>query len=206
MGSFSLFRLFLLMILFLSGVTSGFAGEMRLPIGLGYSSNATKITDIYVSNIENRGYDVSKSPYGGTGIFFSPYYQADSGLGFGVTFGPTIFLLASNGSGDSYNFAYMGFGPDIRYAFLQGSNISPFAKVGLRYPFAGGKWVKGVTPGFFAGGGVEFFRTKRCGFGFEIGYDSSKIKIEDTEKDKTEKIQQGKITVAIYAVIRTGKN
>jgi hypothetical protein len=197
MHSISSVKIYLLMVFIFSGISTAYANEFRFPVGLGYSSKGTKVMDIYVSNLEWEGYSVSSSPYAGTGLFTSPYYQLDSGLGFGFTLGPTIMIATNTGNGDYFS---MPVGPDVRYAFFQGSNFSPYVKAGGRYPIASGTWVKGSTPGFFLGVGVEFLRTRRVGVGFEIGFDSSKVEIENLETGKNEKIRTGQITAALFAV------
>ena len=72
----------------------------------------------------------------------------------------------------------------VRYTFLRDGNISPYARLGISYPIAGGNMIDGSTPGVLAGVGAEFLRTKKVGFGIEAAYDSSEVKMIGGERIK----------------------
>lgn len=170
------------------------AADWRFPVGLTYVSGFGDVVDIYEDNLVAEGYRVYDTGNIPVGLSFQPYVQFDSGLGVGVGIGPISAII-----GDA-SFVDFPLGLDVRYAFVPSANVSPYARAGVRYHFASGDYVKGSTPGFLGGIGVEFARKKPVGFGFEISYDSAEIEIERVRTNSTENIRPYGLTVSIFAV------
>jgi hypothetical protein len=70
-------------------------------------------------------------------------------------------------------------GADLRYTFLRYHDISPYVKVGIRYPIAGGDNLSSSSrPGPYGAVGVEFMRSRRISYGVEFGYDGSEVTVK----------------------------
>jgi hypothetical protein len=68
-------------------------------------------------------------------------------------------------------------GADVRYTFLRCCDVSPYVKVGVRYPIAGGDNLGDGCPGPYGGVGVELFRRHGIAGGLEFGYDASRVRV-----------------------------
>ena len=158
--------------LILLAVSASTAGEWRHSIGLSYVSNFGDIVDVLEDNKEAEGYVVDTSSYLPVGIFYRPYCQLDNGLGFGIGVGPIQMVL---GDVELLNFPISA---DIRYKLFPGAKISPYARAGIAYNILSGDYVDSSTPGFLCGVGVEFNQQSAVGWGFELAYDASEIKME----------------------------
>ena len=66
----------------------------------------------------------------------------------------------------------------MRYTFLRNCDVSPYVRLGVRYPIAGGDNLGNGRPGPYGGAGVELFRSKRIAFGVEFGYDASEVTVK----------------------------
>lgn len=164
----------------------------RFPVGIAYSQggyNANdRLADAYQADWQ--------AQYGNTvtvdkinipiGLTFNPYYEWNNGLGAGIDIGPTLFMAGTlnysyGGTADT-KFSYIvPIGASVRYTLFRSKNISPYVRVGFRYPIAGGDNIGSSQPGPFASLGVEFWRTKRIGMAVEVGYDASEVKIESVQ-------------------------
>lgn len=120
------------------------------------------------------------------GLTLDPYYEWNNGLGVGVDIGPTLFmegtLKNAFGTSSDTKFSYIvPVGASVRYTLFRTKNISPYVRVGVRYPFAGGDNIGSPQPGPFVSLGVELWHTKRIGMAAEVGYDASEVKIESVQ-------------------------
>ncbi len=181
------------------------AGKFRFPVGISYGQGiydaADKVFDLY----EADGYYLDDKIIVPVGLTLSPYYEWDTGIGAGVTLGPTAFIAVQEEYfGDYYSdetrFSYIiPIGADLRYTFLRDRTVSPYVKVGFRYPIAGGDNVDSSEIGAYGAVGVEFFRDKAIGMAFEIGYDSSQVTLKSPSGIKDEVTFTG-LTITLSAV------
>jgi hypothetical protein len=173
--------------------TPGLAGgSFHFPVGLAYSDGAyDAMNDILDGYEADWGASIDNRIVIPVGLTFNPYYEWDFGLGIGIGIGPTCMTFASleNGSGDSLDTKFtfiMPIGMDVRYTLLNKKDISPYVRVGFRYPIAAGDNISSSSdPGVFGAVGVEFWRTKTVGMGVEIAYDDSTVKIESSAGRKS---------------------
>jgi hypothetical protein len=186
-------------------LTVNAAGKFRIPVGLSYGQGIYDAADTVFDLYEDDGYVLDDEIIVPLGLTVSPYYEWESGIGVGLTLGPTAFIVVEEEYfGDYYyddvNLSYIiPIGADVRYTFLRDQNISPYVKVGFRYPIAGGDNVDSSKIGAYGAVGVEFFRDKPIGVGFEIGYDSSEVTLEGPSGVQEEVTFTG-LTVSISAI------
>ena len=189
----------LMVTLFLTGSAKG--ADWRFPLGLTYVSGFEDVIDIYEGNMEAEGYYVYSADYWPVGISFHPYAEFDSGFGVGFGIGPLIAIMGDR------EFFDIPIGLDFRYTFIPTANTTPYIRAGGRYHSASGDYVKGTTPGFFGGIGIEFLRGKRVNMGIEISYDASEIELEKKERrgyysytSTTEKVQPCGLMLSIFVI------
>ena len=174
------------------------AGDFYYPFGVGISSGHIDVFDRIEDSYRAAGFNIAHSTLVPVGLSFSPYYEFDFGLGVGLSLGPTAFFDVheqnyggpSGGPGggpgggpmgnDNNKFSYIvPVGADVRYTFLRDRVISPYAKVGIRYPIAGGDNLSSFSrPGPYGGVGVTFMHTRWMAFGVEFGYDASQVTVK----------------------------
>jgi hypothetical protein len=164
-------------------------GQFHFPVGISYASGIQKVTDKLYDFYTADGYEVDKIVIP-VGLVLNPYYEWETsfgGVGAGVSVGPTSFVLVDEvtfGGGtstDNVHFSYaVPVGAFVRYTPWPKATASPYVKVGFKYPFAGGDNLEASQTGVAAAVGVEFWRTKAVGMSFEVGYDSSQLKVKYT--------------------------
>ena len=99
----------------------------------------------------------------------------------------------------------MPVGGFVRYTPWPESKVSPYVRVGVKYPFAGGDNFESSQAGAFGAVGLEFWRTKKVGVSLEAGYDTSEINVKYTGQNKlagnfSEKVTLPGFTVALSVV------
>ncbi len=149
------------------------AADWRFPVGFTYVNGFGDVVDLHKDNLEEEGFEVETDFYNPVGISFQPYVQLDNGIRIGTGIGPVLMLVSSEA-----DFFDVPVNLNGGYVFLPKALISPYVRAGISYHIAGGDYVESSKAGFLAAVGVEFFRTKPVGFGFEIGYDSAEIEFE----------------------------
>lgn len=187
------------------------AGKFHFPVGLSYSQGMYETTDTLFDLYEQAGYSLDQKINIPIGLTLSPYYEfefgGDMGLGVGVTVGPTAFIFVQQEYSGFYHdeetkFSYIiPVGPDVRYTFFREGPVSPYLKVGFRYPIAGGDNVASSASeiGGYGAVGVELWRNRSVGLGIEIGYDSSKVTVEGPDGTRREETFGG-FMVTVSAV------
>ena len=158
------------------------AGQFHFPLGITYASGiddaVNKLDDLYTA----AGYSFDENVVIPIGLSFSPYYEFDSGLGIGLHAGPTSFIVIETTTGffssDTDVSYIIPVGADLRYTFLREKNVSPYLRVGVRYPIVGGPNLDSSEVGPFGAVGLDFWRTKKIGMGAEIGYDASQVTVK----------------------------
>ncbi len=185
---------------------SVYAGHFRFPVGISYGQGIYDASDKVFDLYEKDGYYLDDKYIIPVGLTLSPYYEWDTGIGAGVTLGPTAFIAVQEEYfGDYYydetRFSYIiPIGADLRYTFLRDRTVSPYVKVGFRYPIAGGDNVDSSEIGAYGAVGVEFFRDKAIGMAFEIGYDSSKVTLESPSGTFRDEVTFTGLTITLSAV------
>lgn len=172
------------------------AGSFHFPVGFAYTQGAGEILD----SLDATWHYDEKFVWP-IGLTLSPYYEFDCGLGVGVGLGPTALVFVDD---DKYffkdRFSYaIPVGADVRYTFFRDKNVSPYVRVGFRYPIAGGDDIDGSQPGPFGAAGVEFLRTKKVGVGLEFAYDGSEVTTVGLRGEKDDVTFSG-FTVSIQAL------
>jgi hypothetical protein len=90
-------------------------------------------------------------------------------------------------------------GLDARYTFLRDKSVSPYLRAGFRYPLVSGDFLDNSQIGPFGAVGVEFWRNKGVGLGFEVAYDGSEIDVVGTMGyQKT--IKPNEFLISVFAV------
>jgi len=182
----------LMVILFASSYAR--AAGWRSPLGYAYVSGFWEVLDIYEDNLEAEGYDLD-SVESWPLISFHPYVQYGSGFGVGFSIGPVMCII-----GDRVLFD-IPIGLDFRYTFIPTASTSPYIRAGGRLHSVSGDYVKGTTPGFFGGIGMEFLRDKRVNMGIEISSDASEIELEKKlDTSTTEDIQPCGLMLSIFVI------
>lgn len=146
----------------------------HFPVGFGYASGFSNVVDVMEDSF---GYEFKwEFPLGPV---FSPYYEFENGFGMGASLGPGLgFTVDEDGDDDADSLELIiPLGLDARYAYSFGGDHAVFARAGLRATAAFGDYLDSGDPGLYGGLGMEFYRSRVVGFGFEIGYDSSEIEI-----------------------------
>ncbi len=169
------------------------AGQFHFPVGVAFGYGIHEAADKLFDMYENAGFVVDDRIEIPFGLTFNPYYELDNGLGFGLGLGPTAFITVRE---DTFNgpfvehedrFSYaIPIGADVRYTFWRDRTISPYLRVGFRYPIAGGDNIESPKFGPFGAIGAEFLRTKTIGFAFEVGYDASQITVKGPLNQKAD--------------------
>jgi hypothetical protein len=193
--------LFLLLLSGLIQVTPLHAGEWRIPFGFSYVGGASDFLDQIEDNLEAEGYTTDTFIWP-VGITVQPYYEFDFGLGIGFGAGPVIFV---QGDADAY---LLPVNASLRYAILPWAKATPYVRAGVSQTFAGGDFIEGSSPGYVIAFGAELLRHKAVGIGFEIGYDSSVVEMEDQEErrsaggdpDATKDIHPVGLIISIQAI------
>ncbi len=159
--------------------------SFRFPVGLSFISGMIDLQD-YAE--ERTNLDVFGVPIG---LGFAPYYQFAHGSRIGIDLGPAQIVLIDS------SVEYWGVPLAVTYgfAFMPRSSFSPYARIGFKYPIAGGDWVESSSPGLFGAVGLEFLRTRIVGINFEVGYDGSEVEMETRET-----IRPGQVLVSIRAI------
>jgi hypothetical protein len=136
--------------------------EFSCGVGLGLSLGPTAFFEVH----EQAG------GFGGQGQFGQGGQgQGGQGQGQGQ-------FAQQQGQRDVDRFSYIvPVGADVRYTFLRCADVSPYVKVGVRYPIAGGDNLGGGCVGPYAGVGIELFRTHGIAGGIEFGYDASRVRV-----------------------------
>jgi len=172
------------------------AGEWRIPFGLSYVGGASEFLDQVEENLEDEGYTTDTFIWP-VGLTVQPYYEYDFGLGVGFGLGPLVMLA---GDADA---TLLPVNACLRYAFMPRAKVTPYLRTGLSYIIASGDYIEGSSAGFIGAVGVEFLRHKRVGVGFEIGYDSAVVEMEDprpTGPNGTTDINVVGLIVSIQAI------
>jgi hypothetical protein len=162
------------------------AGQFFFPVGISYSYGGQQVSDKLTDFYRNDGFDVNQTSVP-IGLSFNPFYEWDNGLGVGLSLGPTAFLVVDEDIDSGFNhtdttrFSYVvPFGGFVRYTLFRDKTVSPYVRVGVRYPFAGGDNLESANVGPFGMVGVDLWRNKKVGMSVEVGYDASQVRVKYT--------------------------
>jgi hypothetical protein len=167
--------------------SSAQTNSFHFPVGVSYASGIEDATDKLANFYRQDGYQVNQTdvPFG---LTLNPYYEWNNGLGVGVSVGPTAFIYVDEKlytqTGlyrDNTKFSYaVPVGGFVRYTLFRDRTVSPYIRVGVKYPLAGGDNLESSQVGPFGAVGVELWRTKTVGLSFEVGYDDSEVRVKYT--------------------------
>jgi hypothetical protein len=178
--------------------------QWRFPVGISYISGFSDIVSFYEDE-----YGADASGFVPIGLSCTPYYQFAHGSRIGFDLGPAGIVIVTGGA-DAFYWdvpAALSYG----FNFIPHGSVSPYARIGAKYHFAGGDNVEGSTPGAYAAVGVELLRKKKVGIQAEIGYDSSEVTLKRDSGDydyhygyrsysREEKVTPGGVLVSVRAV------
>jgi hypothetical protein len=180
------------------------AGGFHLDVGLSYANGIQQASDKVFDLYEQAGFNVHDRYVVPVGVTVSPYYEFDMGLGVGLSLGPTSFIFVHEefpgGNDEDKSSAIIPIGADVRYTFLRDKSVSPYLRVGVRYPIITGDFLDSSRPGPFGAVGVEIWRKKAVGFGFEIGYDASEVTVKGPTSSPTKNVTFAGFMVSAFAV------
>ncbi len=184
------FCVLLIVIIFSLGQTCLAGGDMKFPIQISYVSGLGDVYDLYVDNLKARGYDINSDFYIPIALSFHPFYEFDFGLRIGGGVGPIMLVLVqektiygSSSSTDYTTYFDLPLNFHVGYTIIPRSPVSPYVKTGFVYHVNTGDYLKSTTPGLLLAAGVDFLRTKRVSFGFEVAKDFSESVFEQREQD-----------------------
>ena len=176
----------------------------KFPVGATFANGAYDLNDKLEYSFRANGYTVTDSFVWPVGLCFNPRVEFPFGLGVGVTFGPSQFLSVEtngNGGSDDQNFNFIvPLGAYVQYNFLRDKTVSPYARVGVRYPITGGDYIKSGSVGPFFAVGVELYRSEKIGFGAEVGYDWSEVKVSAGPVGGEHTVRPIGFNVSVFAV------
>jgi hypothetical protein len=178
------------------------AADWRFPLGFTYASGFNDIVDIYENNLAKKGYIADTQYVWPIGIAFRPYFESESGLGFGTDIGP-VMIVSTTGGYEDYSFFNLPLNLNMRYTPFPKSDASPYIRGGASYNLASGDFVDKSKAGLFGAFGLEFNRTKSIGFGFEIAYDTSEIEMREyktSSKYSSKAIKPGGFMASFFMV------
>ena len=173
------------------------AGQFFFPVGLSYSYGSQQLSDKLTDYYRNDGFDVDQTSVP-IGLSLNPFYEWDNGLGVGLSVGPTAFLTvdedvyAGSTHTETSQFSYVvPVGGFVRYTLFRDKKVSPYIRVGVKYPFAGGDNLESANVGPFGVVGVDLWRNQKVGMSVEVGYDASQVRVKYTSGGST---QSDKVT------------
>ncbi len=137
----------------------------RFPVKLCYLNSFREIVDWHEKNTSSKE-NTATIPIG---IAASPYYRFESGLFIWGGIGPVSAILGN------VSYWNVPIGAGAGFFILPAASVSPYAKLGARFPIAGGDYVDSKSPGIVASAGVEVMHTKRVSIVVEVGYDTSSV-------------------------------
>jgi hypothetical protein len=182
------------------------AGKFRFPVGISYANGFQEAIDDLSDWYRQDGFDVDQMGIP-VGLTFDPYYEWDSGIGVGISVGPTAFMYVEenyygyNYSSENTHFSYaVPVGAFVRYTLFRDKTVSPYVRVGVRYPIAGGDNLGDSEVGPFGAIGVEFLRTKKVGVSVEVGYDASKVTVKYPSRGWSEEVTLPGFTAGVSVV------
>lgn len=192
-----------MLVCFLFITETSFAADWRFPINLTYANGMREVFDVHKESLENRGYSVSEEFFLPVAVSFQPYVQLAGPLRVGGGIGPLMLVMIGD-----YTYFGIPLNLNMGLTFAPQAAVSPYIRVGLAYHLAFGDFVESTTPGLFGAFGFEFMRTKKVGFGLEIGLDSSKSKLEYFEKGSygfrsqkgSKSVSPGGLLISAYVV------
>jgi hypothetical protein len=178
--------------------------KFKFPVGVTYANGAYDLNDKLEDSFRANGYKITDNFVWPVGISFNPRVEFPFGLGVGAALGPTQFLdVETNGDNDfdkdNINFI-VPVGAYLQYNLLRDKKVSPYARVGFRYPVTGGDYIKSGSVGAFVAAGVEFYRTEKIGFGVEAGYDWSEVKVSAGPVGGEQTVRPIGFNVSVYVL------
>lgn len=184
------------------GISTQAKAEWRFPVGLTGVTGYGDVVDLYEDNLEAQGYITEESWNVPVGISFQPYYEFNSGFRIGTGFGPMSYLVTS-GTDDDVYFFNAPINANIGFTLFPKGSVAPYVRAGVIYHLAAGDYVEDVSPGFFAGIGVEFMRNRKVSLGLEVAIDTSEIEFERYSSSSSaityEDIKPYDVMISIFA-------
>jgi hypothetical protein len=178
--------------------------KFRFPVGATFANGAYDLNDKLEDSFRANGYTITDDFVWPVGLSFNPRVEFPFGLGLGVTLGPTEFLAVetndNNNSDDTDFNLIVPVGGYVQYNFLRDKTVSPYVRAGVRYPITGGDYIKSGSVGAFVAAGVEFYRTEKVGFGVEVGYDWSEVKVSAGPVGGDQTVRPIGFNVSIFAL------
>lgn len=176
---------------------------LKFPVGATFAAGAFDVHNALKSSLEDNGYSISRDFVWPVGISLNPRLEFPCGFGAGLTAGPTDFVaIRYNNSGNrTTDFNYIvPVGGFLQYNFLRDTPVSPYLRVGAKYPITGGDSFHSGEASAFGAAGVEFLRNKRIGLGAEFGYDASEIKIRSGPAGPDRRVRPTGFNASIFIV------
>lgn len=188
-------------------------GDMKFPIQLSYVSGLGDVYDVYVDNLNANGYDINSDFYLPIALSFQPFYEFDFGLRIGGGVGPIMLVLVqektiygSSSTTDYTTYFDLPLNFNVGYTLIPRSPVSPYVKTGFVFHVNTGDYLTSSSPGLLLAAGVDFLRSKRVNFGFEVARDFSESvfehRIQDDYYDSyyttEKKISTGGLTIGLF--------
>jgi len=185
-----------------AGETNSTHRLFKCDVALVFSSGAIELHDKIEDSLIANGFDVDDSYVVPVGLTFSPYLDFECGFGLGLTVGPTEFVsvdrVSAGGSSTDINYT-VPVGAFVQYELLRDGNVSPYVRVGFKYPFYGGDYIQAGSGGPYGVVGVNIWAQRRIGFGVEAGYDASEVKVNAGPGSPAQKVKPVGFTIGVFA-------
>lgn len=174
--------------------------QFHLEAGLTYASGFDKVADQVEQN-----FGLERKSTWPIGLKVSGYVEHSSGLAAGLSFGPFMFIRVENRNGyhhydntqDSY---IIPASFDVRFFLPTNGPITPYARVGVAYPFSGGDQIGSGKAGPVAALGVHLWENRLLSAGIEAGYDGSKVEVKGGYYHGPEDIRPVEFTFGVFVV------
>jgi hypothetical protein len=182
--------------------------KFHVAVGLSYTSGADEVLDAVEERyIMELGVPLDNDFVWPVSLSVNPYVEFDFGLGIGGGIGPASFVIIEErffGGGGFYTEdvifnVIVPMGLDARYTFFREGTVSPYVRAGFRYPLVSGDFLDNPQIGPFGAIGVEIWRNKVVGLGFEVAYDGSEIDVVGTSGYR-KTLKPNEFLISIFAV------
>ena len=147
-------------------------------VGLAYVNGIHDVSDKLEKNL-----GVSTNFVWPVGVLIRPEWELSHNVAFSFVAGPATFISiersysgASSYSNTEYDFN-IPLGADVRYSFPASGKGRPYVRAGLRYNWAGADSFDSGSVGVAGAVGFAFKEASHYGWGAEIGYDTSTMKV-----------------------------
>lgn len=172
--------------------------DFHFEAGLTYSSGVNKVADQLAEN-----FGLEKKSTWPIGLKLAGYAEHSSGLAVGASVGPFEFIRVEDRSGyhhgDAQNSYIVPASLDLRFFLPPNGSFTPYARIGVSYPFSGGDQIGTGTAGPVGAVGLHVWEHRVLSIGVEAGYDGSQVEVKAGDYHGAEKVKAVGFTFSVFA-------